>query len=93
MKPHYLFHSKLIFFLTALFVTSCTEQPIESELDVNLKIDTLSIGQLSLSSYTVAPNLATNNRLYLGKKNGIEVPLSFIKLDLLVIGLIIMIVQ
>ena len=76
MKPHYLFHSKLIFFLIWLFVISCTEQPIESELDVNLKIDTLSIGQLFLSSYTVAPNLATNNRLYLGKKYGIEVPLS-----------------
>jgi len=80
MKPHYLFHSKLILFLIAIFVISCTEQPIESELDVNLKIDTLSISQLSLSSYTVAPNLATNNRLYLGKKNGIEVPLSFIKI-------------
>ena len=80
MNPHYLSYYNAILFYIVFFIISCTEQPIDSDMELNLKIDTLSISQLSLSSYTVAPNLATNERLYLGKKNDVEIPFSFIKI-------------
>ena len=80
MKPHYPFRYNVIFFCILMLAISCTEQPIESDFDPNLRIDTLSINQLFISNYSVAPNLATNERLYLGEKNGIKVPFSFIKI-------------
>ena len=45
-----------------------------------LIIDTLTIKNLNISNYSVAPNLATNERLYVGEKNGIQIPFSFIKI-------------
>jgi hypothetical protein len=41
-------------------------------------MDTVSIDLISFSSYRVAPNLGSNDRLYLGTKNSLDVPLAFI---------------
>ena len=81
MKPH-LFSRYTFNFLYALFVFSCgTEQPIVSNVQSNLKVDTLLINNLNISSYSVPPNLAINERLYLGVKDGLNIPYSFIKIS------------
>ena len=67
-------------FCVLLATFRCAEQPIESDFESNLTIDTLMINNLNVLSYSVAPNLATNERLYIGEKNGIQIPFSFIKM-------------
>ena len=47
----------------------------------NLKVETLLINNLNLSSYSIPPNLAVNERLYLGVKDGLNIPFSFIKIS------------
>ena len=80
MNLHLYFLYIIIIFYVLFINISCTEQPIESDFESNLIIDTLTINNLSISNYSVAPNLATNERLYLGEKNGIEIPFSFIQI-------------
>ena len=80
MKPPFSFRY-IISITCVLFISvCCTEQPIESDFDSNLIIDTLSINNLNISNYSVPPNLSTNERLYIGEKNGIQIPFSFIKI-------------
>ena len=60
----------------------CTENPIETNLShLSLKIDTLSIKIESAMTYRVAPSLGANERLYLGMKNEIQIPISFIGIN------------
>ena len=67
--------------LCILFVlVCCSESPIESSFESNLIVDTLTINNLEVYNYSVAPNLATNERLYVGEKNGIQIPFSLIKI-------------
>ena len=64
-----------------LVVTSfrCTEKPINSDLShLALSIDTLTIKGISAIPYSVAPNIGTNDKLYLGSKNELEIPVAFI---------------
>ena len=78
------FHSSFCNKISILFIffiaICCTEQAIESDFESSLVIDTLTIKNLNISNYSVAPNLATNERLYVGEKNGIQIPFSFIKI-------------
>ena len=81
MKPHLSF-SNIFNFLCVIFVFNyCTEQPIRSEIQSNLKVETLLINNLNISSYSIPPNLASNERLYLGVKDGLNIPFSFIKIS------------
>ncbi len=73
-------HHIISIFCVLLISVRCTENPIDSSFKSNLIIDTLTINNLSMSNYSVAPNLATNERLYIGQKNGIHIPFSFIKI-------------
>ena len=77
--PFYLYRI-LGTFCVLFIIARCTEQPIDSDFQSNLTIDTLLINNLNLSNYSVAPNLSTNERLYIGEKNGIQMPFSFIKI-------------
>ncbi len=81
MKPH-AFISNTFNLLFALFVFNCcSEQPIVSNIQSKLKVDTLLINNLNITSYSVPPNLAINERLYLGVKDGLNIPFSFIKIN------------
>ncbi|MAI86424.1 MAG: hypothetical protein CMF99_04585 [Candidatus Marinimicrobia bacterium] len=80
MNFHFSFRNKLSIFCVLFAAISCTEQPIFSDFESNLTIKTLTINNLNISNYSVAPNLATNERLYVGEKNGIKIPFSFIKI-------------
>ena len=64
-----------------LLILSCSNDPITSVLEnSNLKLDTLSISNVDISNYTVYPNIGLNSRLYLGTKNHIEVPYTFVQM-------------
>ncbi len=67
--------------LFALFIYNCSEDPLVSNLDHSgLTIKTLTIDNVSAQNYSVAPNLGTNESLYLGTKNGLSIPVSFIEI-------------
>jgi len=69
-------------FLFVIMIYNCSEDPLTSELGNNgLNIDTLTLSNIDAQNYNVAPNLGTNERLYLGMKNGLEVPVSFIQIS------------
>lgn len=73
--------SLVLFFFSALLILSCSNDPITSVLEnSNLKLDTLSISNVDISNYTVYPNIGLNSRLYLGTKNHIEVPYTFVQM-------------
>ena len=63
-------------------ICHCAENPIQSDLSHStLYLDTLTIREISGTNYWVAPNLGSNEKLYLGTKNGLNVPVSFIKIE------------
>ena len=75
----------IIKFLILLFIPfclwQCSETPLNNDLThSSLYIDTLVVNDITGENYMVAPNLGRNERLYVGTKNGINVPLSFIKI-------------
>ena len=80
MNFHSSFRNKISIPFIFFIAICCTEQAIESDFESSLIIDTLTIKNLNISNYSVAPNLATNERLYVGEKNGIQIPFSFIKI-------------
>ena len=80
MNFHSSFRNKISISFIFFIVICCTEQAIDSDFESSLIIDTLTIKNLNISNYSVAPNLATNERLYVGEKNGIQIPFSFIKI-------------
>ena len=62
-------------------VWHCSENPIQSDLSHStIYLDTLTIREISGTNYWVAPNLGSNEKLYLGTKNGLNVPVSFIEI-------------
>ena len=81
MKPHMYLINILTFLCVTFVLNHCTEQPITSSIQSNLKVETLLINNLNISSYSVAPNLAINEQLYLGARDGFNIPLSFIKIS------------
>ena len=73
-------HLIISIFCVTVIAIRCSDQPIESDIEYNLIVDTLTINNLNISNYSVAPNLATNERLYIGQKNRIQIPFTFIKI-------------
>ncbi len=69
--------------LTLAFITyKCSDDTLYSDLGHgSLGIDTLSISNIDIHNYSIAPNIGANERLYLGSKNGIEAPLSLIQIS------------
>lgn len=66
-------------FILSISSWQCEDNRIEADLShLLLSMDTVSIDLISFSSYRVAPNLGSNDRLYLGTKNSLDVPLAFI---------------
>jgi hypothetical protein len=66
-------------FILSILSWQCEDNRIEADLSHSpLSMDTVSVDSISFSSYRVAPNLGSNDRLYLGTKNYLDVPLSFI---------------
>ena len=68
MNFHSSFRNKISLTFIFFIAICCTEQAIESDFESSLIIDTLTIKNLNISNYSVAPNLATNERLYVGEK-------------------------
>ena len=66
----------------AFLTYKCSDDTLYSDLGHgSLGIDTLSISNIDIFNYSIAPNIGINERLYLGSRNGIEVPLSLIKIS------------
>ena len=67
--------------LIIIMIVSCSEDPIiTSSLNTSLHIDTLEIKDIYTEQYFVAPNIGSNQKLYLGKKNNLESTLTFISI-------------
>ena len=81
MKTQVAMHRFLCFLLPIILI-HCSENPIQEDLDHSLlEIKTLSLNNITINNYWVSPNLGTNERLYLGTKNNINVPYSFIQIE------------
>jgi len=79
MKSRFFIMNLLGVFILSISSWQCEDNPIEADLShLSLSVITLSIDSISVSSYWVAPNLGSNERLYLGTKNGLEVPVAFV---------------
>ena len=71
----------VILLFISFHVWNCVETPLNHDLSHSeLELDTLVINDISVANYRVAPSLGSNERLYVGNKNGIDVPLSLIKI-------------
>ena len=80
MKTYFLIRNTSFTILVVMILNCVKETPINSNIISNLKVDTLLINNLNFTSYSVPPNLASNERLYLGEKDGINIPFSFIRI-------------
>ena len=79
MKSRFFIMNLLGVFILSISSWQCEDNPIEADLShLSLSVNTLSIDSISVSSYWVAPNLGSNERLYLGTKNGLDVPVAFV---------------
>ena len=79
MKSRFFIMNLLGVFILSISSWQCEDNPIEADLShLSLSVITLSIDSISVSSYWVAPNLGSNERLYLGTKNGLDVPVAFV---------------
>ena len=82
MKKRFYKGNLLVVFYLTLSSWQCTESPIEADLShLSLNIDTLSIKIGDAITYRVVPSLGSNERLYLGNKNEIQIPISFIGIN------------
>ena len=72
----------ILHYLLASMLCNCSNDTLESNLShSNLKLGSLRIDSLSFRHYNVAPNIASNERLYLGEKNDIDALFSFVKIN------------
>ena len=79
MKMQIVILKLVVFVSLPFFAYMCSENPIKTDLNhSSLEIDTLTIHNMNAFNYSVAPNLGTNERLYLGSKNGLDIDLSLI---------------
>ena len=77
MKIQISFLKSCALLILAFMTYKCSDDTLYSDLGHgSLDIDTLSISNIDILNYIIAPNIGANERLYLGLKNGIEVPLS-----------------
>ena len=79
MKPRFIKMTLIGVFCLGISSWNCADNPIEADLNhLSITIDTLSITEISGEPYWVAPNLGSNEKLFLGTKNNMDVPISFI---------------
>ena len=72
----------ILYYLLASMLCNCSNDTLKSNLShSNLKLGSLRIDSLSFRHYNVAPNIASNERLYLGEKNDINALFSFVKIN------------
>ena len=72
----------ILYYLLASMLCNCSNDTLKSNLShSNLKLGSLRIDSLSFRHYNVAPNIASNERLYLGEKNDIDALFSFVKIN------------
>ena len=82
MKIQTSFLKYCVLFTFVIMTYKCSDDTLYSDLGHGgLGIDTLSISDIYTRNYTIAPNIGANERLYLGSKNGIEIPLSLIQIS------------
>ena len=82
MKIQKSFLKSFALLIFAFMIYKCSDDTLYSDLGHgSLGIDTLSISNIDIRNYNIAPNIGANERLYLGSKNGIEVPLSLIQIS------------
>ena len=82
MKIQTSFLKYCVLFTFVIMTYKCSDDTLYSDLGHgSLGIDTLSISDIYTRNYTIAPNIGANERLYLGSKNGIEIPLSLIQIS------------
>ena len=82
MKMQIVILKLVVFVSLPFFAYVCSENPIKTDLNhSSLEIDTLTIHSMNAFNYSVAPNLGTNERLYLGSKNGLDIDLSLIEIE------------
>ena len=82
MKIQTSFFKYCVLFILVFMTYKCSDDTLYSDLGHgSLDIDTLSISNIDILNYSIAPNIGANERLYLGSKNGIEVPLSLIQIS------------
>ena len=82
MKIQTSFFKYCVLFILVFMTYQCSDDTLYSDLGHgSLDIDTLSISNIDILNYSIAPNIGANERLYLGSKNGIEVPLSLIQIS------------
>ena len=64
------------------FFWHCSEEPLSSELNHStLYLDTLLINDVEFINYLIYPTLGSNEKLYLGTKDSIDIPITFIEME------------
>ena len=64
------------------FFWHCSEEPLSSELNHStLHLDTLLINDVEFINYLIYPTLGSNEKLYLGTKDSIDIPITFIEME------------
>ena len=82
MKIQTSFLKYCVLFALVFMTYKCSDDTLYSDIGHgSLGIDTVSISNIDIRNYSIAPNIGANERLYLGSKNGIEVPLSLIQIS------------
>ena len=72
----------IIYTSMLLMVFNCSDDILNSDLShSDLNLDTLKIEDVLIQNYSVAPSIGSNEKLYLGKKNDITIPYSFIEIS------------
>jgi len=75
VKPH------VLWLVLVTLVVSCNEEPIPyGSSDTSINIDTLTVSSIYSVSYQIPPQMGNNTKLYIGRKEGYESPLSLIEI-------------
>ena len=76
------FTMKISVAILCAFFWHCSEEPLSSELNHStLHLDTLLINDVEFINYLIYPTLGSNEKLYLGTKDSIDIPITFIEME------------
>ena len=76
------FTMKISVAILCAFFWHCSEEPLSSELNHStLYLDTLLINDVEFINYLIYPTLGSNEKLYLGTKDSIDIPITFIEME------------
>lgn len=76
------FTIKISVAILCAFFWHCSEEPLSSELNHStLYLDTLLINDVEFINYLIYPTLGSNEKLYLGTKDSIDIPITFIEME------------